>query len=505
MRASRTPVARFTRRLLAAPIALALVLLGAAPARAVDVAVIASVIKGAYDAYDQFLSGKLTLDDATDKIINTINSAKTEILSEIDKVQADHIASCTQHALIEYASIKSKTVDSLQAFASDATLCVTDAWGLNANESDLASVDQIGFALNVVGPLALSARARAYGADDPGIPVLLNTVIEANRNNLRRLTPNCHASRGEVVNGRQEVSYGCVAYNGDSDFSGLIFIGVGEPLPTNLDYSAQLTGAVAHTSYPISVAALDGIFPDPVIGPIADQVSYEGDAINLTPAVSAGTAPYTWSATGLPPGLSLNSTGTIAGTPTTGGTYAAQLRVTDVNGQIAAASFRWTVHLPLSINPGPLTDRTITVGSPVDAPSVASGGLQPYAWSATGLPAGLSINGATGRISGTVRPSPNINAVVVTVTDANGRRATRAVTWTVDVVVPNVLSIPQSDAANQIRGAGLVESASTQHACVSPGEVLNQNPNGGTVVAPGTTVHITVDSGTLRTCGGGER
>jgi hypothetical protein len=42
----------------------------------------------------------------------------------------------------------------------------------------------------------------------------------------------------------------------------------------------------------------------------------------LHPDRSGGTAPYTWSATGLPPGVTFgSSTGTVSGTPTTAGTY----------------------------------------------------------------------------------------------------------------------------------------------------------------------------------------
>lgn len=44
---------------------------------------------------------------------------------------------------------------------------------------------------------------------------------------------------------------------------------------------------------------------------------------------SGGTAPYTWSATGLPTGLTCSSSGLISGTPTTAGSYTATITVKD--------------------------------------------------------------------------------------------------------------------------------------------------------------------------------
>jgi hypothetical protein len=38
-------------------------------------------------------------------------------------------------------------------------------------------------------------------------------------------------------------------------------------------------------------------------------------------------------------------------------------------------------------------------------------------------------------------------------------------------------------------------------ACIEPNEVLTQSPSAGTLVAPGSTVDISVDSGTRQTCG----
>jgi beta-lactam-binding protein with PASTA domain len=68
------------------------------------------------------------------------------------------------------------------------------------------------------------------------------------------------------------------------------------------------------------------------------------------------------------------------------------------------------------------------------------------------------------------------------------------------VIVPKVLSLPQSDATSAISARGLVPTVSFSKKCINPGDVLTQNPAAGVLVARGSTVHITVDNGTPSTC-----
>jgi Zn-dependent metalloprotease len=66
-----------------------------------------------------------------------------------------------------------------------------------------------------------------------------------------------------------------------------------------------------------------------------------GTAASLTLSASGGTA-YTWSATGLPPGLSISSGGVISGTPTTAGTFSTMATATS-GSQSGSATFSWTI------------------------------------------------------------------------------------------------------------------------------------------------------------------
>lgn len=60
--------------------------------------------------------------------------------------------------------------------------------------------------------------------------------------------------------------------------------------------------------------------------------AYVGQPYSVQVTVSGGFAPFTWGATGLPPGLTMNANGLITGTPTAAGTGTATVTATDVNG-----------------------------------------------------------------------------------------------------------------------------------------------------------------------------
>ena len=75
-----------------------------------------------------------------------------------------------------------------------------------------------------------------------------------------------------------------------------------------------------------------------------NQSTTTGGSVSLPLSASGGTAPYTWSATGLPAGLSISSsTGTISGTATTAGTSNVTVTATDSASHSGTASFSWTV------------------------------------------------------------------------------------------------------------------------------------------------------------------
>ncbi|HEY2572668.1 MAG TPA: Ig domain-containing protein [Verrucomicrobiaceae bacterium] len=141
---------------------------------------------------------------------------------------------------------------------------------------------------------------------------------------------------------------------------------------------------------------------------------------------NGGTAPYRWSVTGLETtGMLLTpNTGEISGTPAAKGTFAVQVTVTDQKQNIVTAA------LPLEISgtsPSILTEglADATVGTSYDAQLSAEGGTPPYRWSVgAGAPAGITLDGATGKISGTPKDAGEFS-FEITLSDQDGETATR--------------------------------------------------------------------------------
>lgn len=142
-----------------------------------------------------------------------------------------------------------------------------------------------------------------------------------------------------------------------------------------------------------------------------------------------GIAPYTWVQAGghLPPGLSIGSSGTISGKPSSTGTYNFGVQATDSNSPagVVTAGLQITVNSTaqtLAITTTSLPNAT--VNTPYNALLAANGGVTPYSWSilSGSLPTGLSLNGSTGQISG-VPGAAGLYNFTVKVTDAQNNTA----------------------------------------------------------------------------------
>src|SRR5690606_511021 len=104
--------------------------------------------------------------------------------------------------------------------------------------------------------------------------------------------------------------------------------------------------------------------PRPAMSPVPPQQASIGTPYSLTPTRTGGKAPFTWSATGLPAGLTIDkATGKVTGTPTTAGSFSPKLTVVDKYGREASRTFVLEV-----VSSGPTITTTslpdATVGEP---------------------------------------------------------------------------------------------------------------------------------------------
>ncbi|RDV45445.1 hypothetical protein DOE76_06315 [Leifsonia sp. ku-ls] len=151
-------------------------------------------------------------------------------------------------------------------------------------------------------------------------------------------------------------------------------------------------------------------------------------------AVGGGVGPYSFVAAGLPDGTTIDAaTGAVTGTPTTAGTFPLTITVTDSEGRGASATAVIAVSDPLVVTTA--APPAGTVGTAFDSTFVAvGGGVGPYAYSATGLPDGLTIDAATGAVTGTPTTAGQ-STVTIVATDVDGRTASA----TVDLVIAEPL------------------------------------------------------------------
>ena len=120
--------------------------------------------------------------------------------------------------------------------------------------------------------------------------------------------------------------------------------------------------------------------------------------------VIATNHPFSYSASALPAGLTMNSTlGIISGIPTTQGTTPATLSAQNIDGVGTKTNFAITVQ-PFP-KPGPVivssTSAQGFAGQPFKFQVVTQGATSAARISATGLPAGLTLDSVTGKIAGT--------------------------------------------------------------------------------------------------------
>ncbi|MGL4549796.1 MAG: putative Ig domain-containing protein, partial [Gemmataceae bacterium] len=195
-----------------------------------------------------------------------------------------------------------------------------------------------------------------------------------------------------------------------------------------------------------------------VVAPVADRESAEGDAVTVAAsAESEDGHPLTYSLAGQPSGVTIDATtglisGTIAAGTALDAAYAVTVTATDGTDS-GSVTFLWVVDTRVTVEP--LADRQDAEGASVHLPvSATSPGGGAFAYSATGLPAGLSISPTTGLIAGTIAAGAATAGTprIVTVTVTQGPfSASRTFEWVVNGRVVSDGLVAQSDSYSGVQ------------------------------------------------------
>lgn len=275
---------------------------------------------------------------------------------------------------------------------------------------------------------------------------------------------------GQPVDGLPDAS-GCASPCRVSASGGappMIFTADGLPAGLSMDSTGLITGTpTTKGSSSVTVTVTDSFLDTDTVtftwsvvesaltfDKPADQSSSAGDTVSLAMTGASGGlgAPYTWSMSGAPAGLTIDSgTGVISGTLArdsgSADPYQVTVTLTDSSGSNSVShAFAWTVASVVDIS-APTTVPGTSVGGTV-------AGVQgsfvcpnaPCTITATGLPGGITLapsstSQASGRytLSGKVTGSASTYTPQLKITDAKGKTATASFSWPV-VAAPSIVN-----------------------------------------------------------------
>ncbi len=215
-----------------------------------------------------------------------------------------------------------------------------------------------------------------------------------------------------------------------------------------VNFTIQATNSVGSSSQAFSITIASN--PMTIVGTLAN--GSVGAPYDQTLTLVGGIGPFNWSQTGLPGTGTLTLTGsgrvaTIVGTPASNTPLSVNITVQDasVGGGSTSKIFPVTIltgaaafKATSSANAGAVLNRPM-----LNINLTGLGGVRPYTWSLVGgsLPAGVTLNGPSGIISGTPTAS-GVFAATIRGTDSGATRQTDDHTITINVAPAPVITTP---------------------------------------------------------------
>jgi VCBS repeat-containing protein len=280
----------------------------------------------------------------------------------------------------------------------------------------------------------------------------------------------------------EAVSIGLGAFFRDPDGDVLSFTATGLPSGLSIDVATgAITGvldrsASAGAPYPVTITASDGRAsiqrsfswsvanpaPDAIwdgastredtsvaIAVLANDLDPDGDVLTVTRALAGNGS------------VAIGADGVLTYTPDAdfNGTDTISYLIRDADGATASATVTVTV---TAVNDAPesdpLQDRTNLDAEPVAfglAAFFSDRDGDALTYSATGLPAGVTMDATTGRIAGTLAANASVGSpymITVVASDGQGGSATRSFAWTVNNIAPDAAN----DAATVLEDGSLL-------------------------------------------------
>jgi large repetitive protein len=298
---------------------------------------------------------------------------------------------------------------------------------------------------------------------------------------------------------------GTITYTPNRDFNGT----------DTITYTiSDGNGGTSTATVTVTVAPVND--PPVVTTPLPAQVNVDADVVSIPVAANFKDVdgnPLTFTATGLPAGLTMSPAGVISGTinrsasQPNGGVYAVTVTADDGQGGAVSATFTWTVTNPppVAVNDTDTTDEDTPINVTVLTNDSDPDGDPLTVTSAVAANGTVVIN-PNGSI--TYTPRANFNGTdTITYTISDGQGGVSTATITVTVAPVNDLPVVDAPIANQANRDGAVVSVPVSgNFSDLDGDTLSFTATGlpaGLAINPGTgVISGTIDRSASQVNGG---